>query len=53
MGEYLGQLLHQKFRENSHVGDIRGKGLFWAVSLFVFYRGGNNADGFLDRVRSK
>lgn len=34
MGEYLGQLLNEKFGENPHVGNIRGRGLFWAVSHF-------------------
>lgn len=33
MGAYLGQLLHEKFDSHPHVGDIRGRGLFWAVSL--------------------
>lgn len=32
MGEYLGQLLHETFDKYAHVGDIRGRGLFWAVS---------------------
>lgn len=32
MGEYLGQLLHEKLGSHPHVGDIRGRGLFWAVS---------------------
>ena len=33
MGEYLGQLLNEKLGNHPHVGDIRGRGLFWAVSL--------------------
>ncbi|KAJ5669420.1 hypothetical protein N7462_010490 [Penicillium macrosclerotiorum] len=33
MGQYLGQLLHQKFDGNDHVGDIRGRGLFWAIEF--------------------
>lgn len=32
MGDYLGQLLHEKFDGHPHVGDVRGRGLFWAVS---------------------
>lgn len=32
MGTYLGQLLHEKLDNHPHVGDIRGRGLFWAVS---------------------
>lgn len=34
MGEYLGQRLHERLDNHPHVGDIRGRGLFWAVSLF-------------------
>ncbi|KAJ5168940.1 uncharacterized protein N7482_004534 [Penicillium canariense] len=33
MGEYLGQLLHETFEANPHVGDIRGRGLFWALEF--------------------
>ncbi|KAJ6127302.1 Pyridoxal phosphate-dependent transferase major region subdomain 2 [Penicillium sp. IBT 18751x] len=33
MGEYLGQLLHEKFDEHPHVGDVRGRGLFWALEF--------------------
>lgn len=33
IGDYLGQKLHHAFSEHSHVGDIRGKGLFWALEL--------------------
>lgn len=33
MGEYLGQLLHERLDSHPHVGDIRGRGLFWAVSF--------------------
>lgn len=36
MGEYLGQLLHEKFGDHPHVGDVRGRGLFWAVCLYPF-----------------
>lgn len=32
MGVYLGQLLQEKMGDHRHVGDIRGRGLFWAVS---------------------
>ena len=31
MGVYLGQLLFEKLGGHPHVGDIRGRGLFWAV----------------------
>lgn len=37
MGEYLGQLLHEKLGDHPYVGDIRGRGLFWAVSLYLFH----------------
>jgi adenosylmethionine-8-amino-7-oxononanoate aminotransferase len=33
MGEYLGQLLHERLDDHPRVGDIRGRGLFWAVSI--------------------
>jgi adenosylmethionine-8-amino-7-oxononanoate aminotransferase len=36
MGEYLGQLLHERLDNHPHVGDIRGRGLFWAVSSLFF-----------------
>ena len=32
-GEYLQNALSSKFRQHPHVGDIRGRGLFWAVEL--------------------
>lgn len=32
MGAYLGDLLRQRLGEHKHVGDIRGRGLFWGVS---------------------
>lgn len=31
-GAYLGQLLHERLGGHRNVGDIRGRGLFWAVS---------------------
>jgi adenosylmethionine-8-amino-7-oxononanoate aminotransferase len=37
MGAYLGELLHQRLGGHANVGDIRGRGLFWGVSLvFTF-----------------
>ncbi|OQE23047.1 hypothetical protein PENSTE_c009G00205 [Penicillium steckii] len=33
MGEYLGRLLREKLGSNPHVGDIRGRGLFWAMEF--------------------
>ncbi|KAJ5105295.1 hypothetical protein NUU61_002642 [Penicillium alfredii] len=33
MGEYLGQLLHERLANHPHVGDIRGRGLFWALEF--------------------
>jgi adenosylmethionine-8-amino-7-oxononanoate aminotransferase len=33
MGEHLGQELRSHFSHNPHVGDIRGRGLFWAIEL--------------------
>lgn len=38
MGDYLGQLLHEKLGGHRHVGDIRGRGLFWAVSYYSYPR---------------
>jgi adenosylmethionine-8-amino-7-oxononanoate aminotransferase len=32
MGAYLEERLRQQFQDHPHVGDIRGKGLFWGVS---------------------
>jgi hypothetical protein len=32
-GERFGRLLHERFSAHPHVGDIRGRGLFWAVEL--------------------
>lgn len=37
MGEYLGQLLHQRLANHPYVGDIRGRGLFWAVSPLLYW----------------
>jgi adenosylmethionine-8-amino-7-oxononanoate aminotransferase len=36
-GHYLGQRLHQALGTHDHVGDIRGRGLFWGIE-FVRYR---------------
>jgi hypothetical protein len=33
MGVYLGQKLRHAFSEHTHVGDIRGRGLFWGIEL--------------------
>ncbi len=33
MGAYLGQKLRQTLGNHPHVGDIRGRGLFWGVEL--------------------
>ncbi|WP_010171002.1 aspartate aminotransferase family protein [Pseudomonas sp. PAMC 25886] len=41
-GELLGGLLNERFGKHSHVGDIRGRGLFWAIEL-VQDRDGNRA----------
>ena len=35
MGAYLGQCLHERLGSHPHVGDIRGRGLFWAVSFLL------------------
>jgi adenosylmethionine-8-amino-7-oxononanoate aminotransferase len=32
-GTQLEQALHARFRDHPHVGDIRGRGLFWGVEL--------------------
>ncbi|OJJ03411.1 hypothetical protein ASPVEDRAFT_53834 [Aspergillus versicolor CBS 583.65] len=33
MGEYLGQQLKARLSDHPHVGDIRGRGLWWAVEF--------------------
>lgn len=33
MGKYLGKQLHQALDEHPNVGNIRGRGLFWALEL--------------------
>lgn len=33
MGQYLGNLLRDHFGDHPHVGDIRGRGLFWGLEL--------------------
>ncbi|KAF7712615.1 Uncharacterized protein PECH_003003 [Penicillium ucsense] len=33
MGVYLGQRLHQAFDAHAHVGNVRGRGLFWAIEF--------------------
>ena len=33
MGNLLGQRLHQAFDKHPHIGDIRGRGLFWGLEL--------------------
>ncbi|KFY24062.1 hypothetical protein V493_05467 [Pseudogymnoascus sp. VKM F-4281 (FW-2241)] len=42
-GAYLSQLLRQKIGSHPHVGDIRGKGLFWGVE---FVRNKETKDSF-------
>lgn len=32
MGQYLGKLLKTRLDAHPHVGDVRGRGLFWGVS---------------------
>ena len=32
-GQYLGELLHKHLDSHPHVGNIRGRGFFWSVSL--------------------
>lgn len=32
-GELLGELLNERFGNHAHVGDVRGRGLFWAIEL--------------------
>ncbi|KAL4795805.1 pyridoxal phosphate-dependent transferase [Aspergillus venezuelensis] len=32
-GEYLGKLLTEKLAGHKHVGDVRGRGLFWALEF--------------------
>ena len=33
MGHYLGWLLHERLDDHPNVGDIRGRGLFWAIEF--------------------
>jgi adenosylmethionine-8-amino-7-oxononanoate aminotransferase len=33
LGEYFGQRLRDRFHENQHVGDVRGRGFFWCVEI--------------------
>jgi adenosylmethionine-8-amino-7-oxononanoate aminotransferase len=33
MGEQLGQRLRARFEGHAHVGDIRGRGLFWGLEF--------------------
>lgn len=33
MGDYLGVLLHNRLDNHPNVGDIRGRGLFWAIEF--------------------
>jgi adenosylmethionine-8-amino-7-oxononanoate aminotransferase len=33
MGKYLGQKLHQALDRHPHIGDIRGRGLFWGLEI--------------------
>jgi len=33
MGDYLGSLLKDKLASHKHVGDVRGRGLFWGIEL--------------------
>ena len=32
-GEYLGKLLREQLADHQYIGDIRGRGFFWSVSL--------------------
>jgi adenosylmethionine-8-amino-7-oxononanoate aminotransferase len=32
-GKFLGQMLNEVFGDHPHVGDIRGRGLFWGIEL--------------------
>ena len=33
LGEYLQRALRERFNDHQHVGDIRGRGLFWGIEL--------------------
>ena len=33
MGELLGQQLHNRLDSHAHVGDVRGRGLFWGIEF--------------------
>lgn len=37
MGAYFEEQLRQRLETHPHVGDIRGKGLFWGVSFFLVF----------------
>lgn len=34
-GELLGKLLHEYLDDHPFVGNVRGKGLFWGVSIYM------------------
>lgn len=54
MGDYLGQRLHERLDSHPRVGDIRGRGLFWAVSLlFCFYLGSSLTFDQMEFVQDK
>ena len=54
-GEVLERMLVERFGNHRHVGDVRGRGLFWALE-FVSDRAGRTAfaagDGIAERVKS-
>ena len=33
MGKYLGEKLHETFDNHPHIGDVRGRGMFWGLEL--------------------
>jgi 4-aminobutyrate aminotransferase-like enzyme len=36
VGTFLGELLHEYLDWHPHVGNVRGKGLFWGVSSLAY-----------------
>ena len=51
-GMQLGKALHQRFGGHPHVGDIRGRGLFWGIEL-VAHRDGKRAFEPAQRIHAR
>ena len=51
-GKQLGKALHERFGAHPHVGDIRGRGLFWGIEL-VAQRDGKRAFEPAQRIHAR